>query len=147
MIKITGALNVPSIEIPIKRHTRIEKVTDQYEKSGIYVIQFECGGIKIGRATNIKYRLGSYKSPWCKKITKIICYRTKNSISIERRIINTFSRYAKENSREFFRCSLSLIIQYIESPNSFYLPPVKEKEVKTYLYKDAVIHTVIKSRG
>ena len=41
---------------------------------GVYLVEFEGGGIKVGWSKNILERVKTYKHPWCQKI-KTIGYR------------------------------------------------------------------------
>lgn len=114
---------------------RFNQCPPTYNGTGFYVIEFECGGVKVGIAKILIQRLKTYKAPWMKKITRIKCYSSKNPFQIEQCIKKQFSRMRAKGSSEFFVVPFEKIIKAVET-NPFHqrgsiyalTSPFQEKE-------------------
>lgn len=107
------------IKLGIYRKFFMRKSTENSSKSGLYIIKFN-NGVKIGVASNIKKRINSYRSPWCRDFEAIAVYQTSNPIYIENILKERFRLSTKPGSNEFFYdVDFEKIVNYVEN-NRFY---------------------------
>jgi hypothetical protein len=106
---IRGVSNVFSRIFKLRPRTR-----------GLYLIQFECGGIKVGVSKDLAERVQSYESPWVKPMVAAVAFRCGNPIRLEMKVKQRFKKHTRPGSNEFFfGLTLNQILDYLEKDYFF----------------------------
>jgi len=80
---------------------------------GIYIVQFE-NGIKFGISNDMQNRVLTYKQPWCRPTKEIIGLECQYPKLVEQKVIEYFSDFAINPSREFLiNVDLNNLKEYI----------------------------------
>lgn len=94
-----------------------------FNGQGIYVLEFEGGGIKIGMSSEINKRLKEYNKRWMRPIINAKYYRHSNARDFERLLIKQFADYTPDMySNEYFVIPFQNVIEFIETHPDYRKP-------------------------
>jgi hypothetical protein len=121
-----------------KKAYAIEDSHKDYKGPGLYLLEFDDKGIKVGLAKNIKKRLEAYRSPWVKKVIQWHIFKVANPGAIELLIKRTFREHTHNSPEYFVGIELNTLIQFVKS-NEHYSTP------KPKVSKRALVQSLVNS--